>query len=187
MCQNHDESFAAQLERTRLQIKGPAVVRKLEEQIVPVAGETEACEVVRVQQSELVERDLAAREHIELYALGDECFAKLGNTLLHLGDFSRVVVAYVRGRSHRSNAVGDSCTCHGDTLFKRSRPVVEPRKYVRVEIDHRPGPPYALQVRARRRRRSRWTKKTGGNDGGPGKSPALALHFSAVPSSSLQL
>ena len=140
MRQDDGEAVPAQLEYSSLQVEWPAEVGELEKEILRVAGEPEAGELVSFQDREPIERDLAAGENFECYSFKCERFADLREALFHFDRARRIVLTYVWRGGHNANPIGHGRPRHRDALLQGPGAVVEPWKDVRVQVDHAAHP-----------------------------------------------
>lgn len=118
------------LERER-----PAEVRELDEQVATGPAEREARELLGIELCELLEGDLAAPQHAQRDVRPGQRTLQLVDAALHLIGGRRIVVAHVRRRRNRGNALGNGGPRDRERVVERLRPVVQTRENVRVEVD----------------------------------------------------
>ncbi len=116
----------------------PAVVGRLDEEIPRIPTEPEPAQLIHVQLAEPLDRDLAARPHLERNVRALELGLELRDALFHRGGSRRVVVAHVRGTRDRRDPVGDCGARDVEALVERASAVVQTRQDVRMQVDHNP-------------------------------------------------
>ena len=113
----------------------PLPIRRLDQEILRIAPEPEAAQLVVREAVELFERDLTPGQELELDALPLQRGPQLPDAALHRIGRRRVVLANVRSRRNGDDPVGDGCARNLQRVVEIGGPVVEPREDVRVEID----------------------------------------------------
>src|SRR6266566_1909453 len=96
----------------------PIRIRRLDQEVLRIAAEPEAAQLVVREAVELFERDLAAWQELEVDTLALERRAELSHAALHRIGRRRVVLSDVRGRCDGRDPVGHSCA-RGHTSYRR--------------------------------------------------------------------
>ena len=130
------EALVAQREQHVGKLEGPAVVRRLDEQ-VPTAAEPEPPQLLRRQLHRPVERDLAAGPHLQRDPGRLELGPELRDPQFHRLGARGPVVAHVWRAGDHGDPVLQGSPRDVDAVGEGARAVVDPGQDVRVQVDHR--------------------------------------------------
>ncbi len=125
----------AQVEEHVLEVARDRRERALAEQVGATA-EPEPGELVRIEVDEPRDRDLAARDDLEIDLGAAQLGVERGDRGRDLGGLNRVDVVEVRRRGDRRRAAGHRGAGHRERPAERFRAVVDPGEDVTVEVDH---------------------------------------------------
>ncbi len=118
------------------ELQWPAEVRELEQQERGVAAEPEPAEIGVVEPRRVLEVELSSRQHLDWDRGLTSSTTHLGDTELHLPRRGRIVLPHVRSGCDLPDAVVVRRAEQVEALGNRLHAVVDPRKHVRMQVDH---------------------------------------------------
>jgi hypothetical protein len=120
----------------RLECRGPAPVRELNEEITACLRQGHAHELRTRNLPEATEFDLGSVQQLYTDSMIGKVRAERLNTMLHAFGRGWEVGPDVRGRRDRDDSLLGGVRRQLTCLLKRANPVVESGKNVRMQVDH---------------------------------------------------